>query len=144
MANNLLSLIDQFFDDNVRAMTYSFGRPFAFAALPALNVKEYADRYEVSLAAPGIDPQKVKIELKENILTISYENKENKKEQSHQEGDLIRQEYSEYINFTRSLSLPKNVDSESIKAKYTRGILHIHITKLPEAQPKTISVEVEE
>jgi HSP20 family protein len=139
MANNLLSLIDQFFDDNVRAMTYSLGRPLA--ALPALNVKEYADRYEVSLAAPGIDPQKVKIELKENILTISYEDK---KEQSHQEGDLLRQEYSEYINFTRSLSLPKDVDSESIKAKYTRGILHIHITKLPEAQPKTISVEVEE
>jgi HSP20 family protein len=139
MANNLLSLIDQFFDDNVRAMTYSLGRPLA--ALPALNVKEYADRYEVSLAAPGIDPQKVKIELKENILTISYEDK---KEQAHQEGDLLRQEYSEYINFTRSLSLPKDVDSESIKAKYTRGILHIHITKLPEAQPKTISVEVEE
>ena len=139
MANNLLSLIDQFFDDNVRAMTYSLGRPLA--ALPALNVKEYADRYEVSLAAPGIDPQKVKIELKENILTISYEDK---KEQAHQEGDLIRQEYSEYINFTRSLSLPKDVDSESIKAKYTRGILHIHVTKLPEAQPKTISVEVEE
>jgi len=139
MANNLLSLIDQFFDDNVRAMTYSLGRPLA--ALPALNVKEYADRYEVNLAAPGIDPQKVKIELKENILTISYEDK---KEQAHQEGDLIRQEYSEYINFTRSLSLPKDVDSESIKAKYTRGILHIHITKLPEAQPKTISVEVEE
>jgi len=139
MANNLLSLIDQFFDDNVRAMTYSLGR--SLAALPALNVKEYADRYEVSLAAPGIDPQKVKIELKENILTISYEDK---KEQAHQEGDLIRQEYSEYINFTRSLSLPKDVDSESIKAKYTRGILHIHITKLPEAQPKTISVEVEE
>jgi HSP20 family protein len=139
MANNLLSLIDQFFDDNVRAMTYPLGRPLA--ALPALNVKEYADRYEVSLAAPGIDPQKVKIELKENILTISYEDK---KEQAHQEGDLIRQEYSEYINFTRSLSLPKDVDSESIKAKYTRGILHIHITKLPEAQPKTISVEVEE
>jgi len=65
-------------------MTYSLGRPFA--ALPALNVKEYADHYEVSLAAPGIDPQKVKIELKENILTISYENK---KEQSHQEGDLL-------------------------------------------------------
>ena len=43
-----------------------------------------------------------------------------------------------------SLSLPKDVDSESVKAKYTRGILHIHITKLPEAQPKTISVEVEE
>jgi HSP20 family protein len=120
-------------------MTYSLGRPLA--ALPALNVREYADRYEVSLAAPGIDPQKVKIELKENILTISYEDK---KEQAHQEGDLIRQEYSEYINFTRSLSLPKDVDSESIKAKYTRGILHIHITKLPEAQPKTISVEVEE
>jgi len=139
MANNLLSLIDQFFDDNVRAMTYSLGRPLA--ALPALNVREYADRYEVSLAAPGIDPQKVKIELKENILTISYEDK---KEQAHQEGDLIRQEYSEYINFTRSLSLPKDVDSESIKAKYTRGILHIHVTKLPEAQPKTISVEVEE
>jgi len=139
MANNLLSLIDQFFDDNVRAMSYSLGRPLA--ALPALNVKEYADRYEVSLAAPGIDPQKVKIELKENILTISYEDK---KEQAHQEGDLLRQEYSEYINFTRSLSLPKDVDSESIKAKYTRGILHIHITKLPEAQPKTISVEVEE
>jgi len=139
MSTNLLSLIDQFFDDNVRPIAYSFGRPLA--TLPALNVKEYSDRYEVHLSVPGIDPQKVKIELKDNILTVSYEDK---REETKQDGDFIRQEYSEYISFTRSLSLPKDVDSESIKAKYNRGILQIHITKLPEAQPKTISVEVEE
>ncbi len=138
MSANLLSLIDQFFDDGIRPITYALSRP---VTSPALNVKEYKDHYEVSLAVPGIDPQKVKVEIKENILTVSFEDE---KKEVNKDGDVIRQEYHEYVSFSRSLSLPKNVDSSSIKAKYNRGILSINITKLPEAQPKTINVEVEE
>ncbi len=139
MSTNLLSLIDQFFDEGIRPIAYTLGRPITNS--PALNIKEREDHYEVSLAVPGIDPQKVKVEIKENILTISFEDK---KEEINKDGDMIRQEYHEYVSFSRSLSLPKTVDSNSIKAKYNRGILTINITKIPEAQPKTINVEVEE
>ena len=131
--------MDQFFDDGVRPVAYSLGRNFSNA--PALNVKEMKDRYEISLAVPGIDAGKAKVELKDNVLTISYEDK---MEETYKEGDMVRQEYSEYVSFTRSLSLPKNVDENSIKAKYGRGILSIMINKLPEAQPKSVNIEVGE
>jgi HSP20 family protein len=131
--------MDQFFDDGVRPMAYTIGRNLSSA--PALNVKEHKDRYEITLAVPGIDANKAKVELKENILTISYEDK---MEDVQKEGDMVRQEYSEYVSFTRSLSLPKNVDENSIKAKYGKGILAIHINKLPEAQPRSVNIEVTE
>ncbi len=137
MSNNLLNLMDQFFDDGIRPMTYTLGRNWS--TTPALNVKEMDDKYQITLAVPGINANQAKVELKENILTISYEDK---LEDVQKEGDMIRQEYSEYISFTRSLSLPKNVDENSIKAKYDKGILSIHIHKLPEAQPKTVNIEV--
>ena len=131
--------MDQFFDDGVRPIAYTLGRNFSTA--PALNVKEMDNRYEITLAVPGIDANKAKVELKENVLTISYEDRT---EETKQDGDMVRQEYSKYISFTRSLSLPKNVDESSIKAKYSRGILTVVVNKLPEAQPKSVNIEVGE
>lgn len=139
MSNNLLSIMDQFFDDGVRPVAYNLGRGLVSA--PSLNVKEMKDRYEINVAVPGIDASKAKVELKENILTISYQDKV---EDVVKDGDMVRQEYSEYVSFTRSLSLPKHVDPESIKAKYGKGILSVSVKKLPEAQPRSVNIEISE
>ncbi|MEI6728014.1 MAG: Hsp20/alpha crystallin family protein [bacterium] len=136
--NNILTLMDQFFDDTFRPVGGTIVR--SLGSTPALNVKEFDDTYEVSLTIPGIDPNKVKIELQQKVLNVSYEHS-NESQEKDSEGDLLRQEYSHY-SFSRSVALPKNVDEDGVEAKSSKGILTITIKKIPEAKPKTVSIQV--
>ena len=136
--SNLLTLMDQFFDD-VRPLGHTISR--SFSTTPALNVKEYKDRYEISLTIAGVELAKVKIELREKLLNINYIHEEEKAES--EDVDILRQEYAHY-SFSRSVALPKNIDENSIKAKSKNGILTIIIHKTPEAQPKNVNIEIQE
>jgi HSP20 family protein len=101
--------------------------------LPAVNVKETKDDYLVSMAVPGMSKKDFKIDLKDNILTISSEKKDEKKKE---EDNYTRREYS-YQSFSRSFTLPKDVvNDEKIEAKYDNGELRIKIPKKEEAKPK--------
>ena len=83
-------------------------------------------------AVPGMDKNDFKIDLDNNILTISSEKVNNNQERNDK---YTRKEYS-YQSFKRSFTLPKNiVDSEKIKAKYNAGELVIEIPKKEEAKP---------
>ncbi len=94
---------------------------------PALNVKDLKDKYEVELAAPGLDKQDFDITLDDGILTISAE-KENKMEEE-KEG-YMRKEFS-YTTFSRSMSLPESADvTKEFKANYKDGILKLVIPKM--------------
>ena len=139
MSTNLISLMDQLFDDGYQIASPRIRR--SFSTSPALNVKEYEDKYEVSLQAPDIDSSKADIELHENTLTISYKEK---KEDEKEDGTLLRQEYFQHLEFKRSLALPKNVNEDEIKAEYKKGVLKIEIKKLPENKPKKISIKNED
>jgi HSP20 family protein len=139
MSNNLLTLMDSFFDDYYPISNSQLTRSHSSSA-PAINVRELADKYEISMIAPGIDPDKIKIELVERNLNISYDASEDKKEDD-ENGNMIRREYRRY-SFTRSIALPKNVDENSVEAECDKGILSIHINKLPESQPISISIKV--
>lgn len=132
----MLSLMDNFFDD-FRPLSPVFSR--SSGVNPAVNIKEYKDRFEIKLTAPGIDPEKIKIELSERILNISYVQEDSQEEK--EEGELIRQEYHHY-SFSRSIALPKNVDEDSILAETDHGILKITVKKLPETQPKKVEIKV--
>ena len=141
MANNsLIQYLDSMFEDSV-GMRPLMSASRALTSVPALNVQEFDDRYEISLSIPGIDPAEVKVELTDQVLSINYSHTENNNLEN--KGKLIRQEF-EHISFTRSLRLPKNVDEQSIKAKSTRGILIVTITKLAESQPKKVDIEIGE
>ena len=101
--------------------------------LPAVNVKETKDDYLVSMAVPGMSKKDFKIDLKDNVLTISSEKKDEKKEDQE---NYTRREYS-YQSFSRSFTLPKDVvNDEKIEAKYDNGELRITIPKMEEAKPK--------
>jgi len=107
----------------------------AGSTLPAANIRESEDSYEVELAAPGMKKEDFKIELDNNMLTISSEKTEEYDEENAKE-KYSRKEFS-YQAFQRSFNLPKEVvDEEKIKAHYKDGVLHLTIPKREEAKQK--------
>lgn len=102
--------------------------------IPAVNIKETADSYEVEVAAPGMTKNDFKVELDGNLLTISSQ-KRNQEDQQ-EAGKFFRREFS-YQSFQRSFTLQKDVvDIEKIEAHYENGLLHLLIPKKEEAKQK--------
>lgn len=100
--------------------------------VPAVNITEQKDAYMVSLAAPGLKKEDFTIDVEGNMLTIS-----SKKEERTEETDkkFTRKEYS-YSSFSRSFTLPEEINMEKIDAKYENGILNISLPRT-EAAKKT-------
>jgi len=102
--------------------------------LPAVNVKESDEAFDIEVAAPGMNKEDFKVNLENNVLTISSEKKEEKKEE--EKGRYTRREFS-YQSFQRSFTIPENlVDGEKISAKYCDGLLCINLPKKEEVKPK--------
>lgn len=107
------------------------------STMPAVNVRETDQAYELDVAAPGMTKQDFKIELDNNILIISAE-KQNKKEEKDKEGNYSRREFS-YQSFMRTFSLPERlVKGEDIAANYKDGILHVSIPKTEDGKNKKV------
>lgn len=106
---------------------------------PAVDVSEKEDRYIVKADLPGMKQEEIKVNLEDNVLTISGERKEEKEEKDEKK----RYHYYErsYGSFARSFTLPNTVKTEEIKAKYEKGVLHIEIPKAEAKKPKEIKVE---
>jgi HSP20 family protein len=109
--------------------------------IPAVNIRETAENFEVEMAAPGMRKEDFRVELDGNNLTISSEMSH---ENEAKEGErYTRREFS-YQSFQRSFTLPKNVvDVDQIHAKYENGVLHLLIPKREEAKqkpPRTIEI----
>lgn len=104
------------------------------SSIPAVNIRETNDSFEVEMAAPGMTKKDFRIELDNNLLTISSEKKQ---ENEHKEGDRYTKREFCYQSFQRSFSLPKEVvDGEKIQAKYEDGVLRLSIPKKEEAKPR--------
>jgi HSP20 family protein len=102
--------------------------------LPAVNVKETEDSFEIEVAAPGMKKEDFKVNIENNVLTISSEKKEERKEE--EKGRFTRREFS-YQSFQRSFTIPENViEGEKISARYCDGILCIVLPKKEEVKPK--------
>lgn len=159
LVNNML---DSFFNDEFfRPVSSGFSRA-ATSFVPALNVQEFENRYEISLSLPSIDPAKIKVEIEEKVLSIGYQEEfkkeedgeskaQNKSEErkegskgSDKEGNFVRREWQSFTSFKRSVILSKDVDKDKIEAEYDRGVLTITVTKLPQTQPKSVNIKIKE
>lgn len=100
--------------------------------IPEVNVKESADNFKIEVAAPGLTKNDFKLEVNNNVLTISSEKEANKEEENEK---FIRREFS-YSSFQRSFSLPDSVNQDKIKANHKDGILIVEIPKRDEAKEK--------
>lgn len=102
--------------------------------IPAVNIKETSENYEVEVAAPGMTKKDFKVELDGSVLTISSE--KSNTEETKEEERYSRKEFS-YQSFSRTFNLHKNVvDIDKIQAKYENGLLHLLIPKKEEAKQK--------
>jgi HSP20 family protein len=94
-------------------------------SMPAVNVRESDKDFEIEVAAPGLTKKDFKVTVDNGVLTLSSE-KEEEKEQK--EKNYTRREFS-YSAFTRSFTLPENVNEEDVKANYQDGILKLNVAK---------------
>ena len=105
--------------------------------IPAMNVKETDDLFEIEIAAPGFTKKDFEILIENGLLKISAENTE---EKNKEEENFTRREFN-YNSFFRSFTLPENVnEDEMIDATYKRGILKLVLNKLhvDESTPKRV------
>ena len=100
--------------------------------IPAVNIQESDENFIVEVAAPGKSKEDFKIELDNDVLTISAEDKM-EKETSEKNGKYTRREFS-YSTFKRAFSLPDTVDNSKISANYNNGVLEIALPKKEEAK----------
>ena len=121
----LSNLMENIFNDNFLLREFS-------NYVPAVNVSEDENVYNVELSAPGFKKEDFKIELDNKTLTISGEQKEEKEEK---EKTFRRKEFN-YGSFRRSFSLPETVNDQNIDAKYDNGILKVRLPKKEEAKAK--------
>lgn len=99
---------------------------------PAVNVHETEKYFEIEVAAPGLRKKDFKLLSDNGVLTISGEREDVREEN---EKKYTRREFS-YNSFTRSFSLPENVNEDDIKAAYEDGLLKVQIMKKTLSQPK--------
>jgi HSP20 family protein len=101
-------------------------------SMPAVNIREDEKVFVLDLAIPGIDKKDLKIDINEDVLTISSESK-NEKEETRE--GYKRKEFS-YSSFCRSFYIPENVNKDNIEANYKDGILTVSLPKEEEEKSK--------
>ncbi len=137
---NELSLFNNFFDDVLPAMPdFTFTRT---TSLPKVDVKETKDSYDMYMDLPGMDENDVNVELDHNVLKISSvrtENKEDKGDKNEKEGKYLIRE-RRMTSFSRSFTLPEDVDGSKISATFKNGILALTMPRTSAPAPKKIAI----
>ena len=108
--------------------------------IPATNIVEADDHFDIQLAVPGKKKSDFTIEFEESILTISSETET---KYTEKEGTFTRKEFG-CKSFKRSFSVPETVSADKISASYKDGILMVSLPKKTEALPqpkKLISIK---
>lgn len=115
------------------------GDPVAAASfVPAVDIYEDPQKVVLKLEVPGIEEKDLDVRVENHTLTVKGERKFEEEEKQENFHRIERR----YGSFYRAFTLPTTVDTESVAAKYTAGVLKLELKKKPEAQPKQIKVEI--
>src|SRR5689334_12427723 len=126
MPSTFTGLVDQLFQDNLTRFFnddfWGSGSVNRSSQVP-VNIKETDKTYEMELVAPGLRKEDLKLNVSGDMLTVSFEHKEENNQENENEGWLKR-EYR-HQSFSRSFSLDDTIDANKISAKYQDGVLHL-------------------
>jgi HSP20 family protein len=115
------------------------GRNLTGTVYPHVDITESNNEFLISADLPGLTKDDIKVSVENDVLSI---NGEKKRESEKREKDRYYHYERSFGQFSRSFSLPSNVDSKHIDAKYNNGVLEIRLKKVEEAKPKAIEVNV--
>ncbi len=133
--------LEQMFEDLWHNWPSRFASDTARPMLrPAMDVVENDDSLTVRINLPGLSPDDVKVEIEDNVLTVSGEVGDT----IEKDGDRYHYRERSYGAFQRSVRLPNTINTDKVDATFENGVLNIAMPKLPQAQPKQISVKPKE
>ncbi|MCC5941177.1 MAG: Hsp20/alpha crystallin family protein [Balneolaceae bacterium] len=122
-------IMDEFFNDALETRRNTF--------TPSINISETEKQFVIDVEVPGVDKKDIDLNVEKNTLTISGERKFEKKE----DGKQYHRVESHYGSFSRSFTLPDNVDIETINAAYNNGMLRITVDKSEQSMRKQINIK---
>ena len=97
-----------------------------------MNISDRANDFLIEMAAPGFSKEDFKVNIENEVLTISAEKKNEKKDENSR---YTRKEF-QYSTFTRTFTMPENVEADKIGAEYKEGVLSLTLPKKEEAKVK--------
>jgi HSP20 family protein len=110
--------------------------------VPAVDIREYTDRFQLLMDLPGVDPKEVEITLDNGVLTVAGDRREEKDAQTNGQGEAQQTRTERRLGrFYRRFILPDTVDADNVNAVGRNGVLEIVIPKHARAQPRRISVK---
>ena len=104
-----------------------------------VNIHETDKSYEMQFMVPGIKKEDIKISVDKNILTVSYEHKDENTQQT--ENKWLRSEYK-MRSFKRSFTINEKMDPSAITARYTDGVLFVGLLKKEESEVATKEIAI--
>ena len=107
--------------------------------MPVVDILEAAKHIEIRAEMPGLSEQDVQVSVTDDVLTLKGE----KTQESEAQDKKYHRVERSYGRFQRSFTLPANLNSEAIKAKFTNGVLTIAVPKVEEVKPKEVQINVE-
>ena len=130
-------------DENLFDLFDNFEKKFfgnTTASLPAFrtDIRDQGDKFLLEAELPGFDKEDISLELKEGILTIKAEHKEN---QDQKDGDYIRRE-RRYGSFSRTFDVT-GIDENGITAAYKNGVLELSLPKVVPVVPEAKRISLE-
>lgn len=105
---------------------------------PVVDVAENNGNIEVKAELPGMKKEDIKVTVKDNVLSLSGERKQEKETKEKTYHRIERY----YGSFCRNIQLPESVEADKVKATYENGVLSIVLPKPESAKPKKIDVDV--
>ncbi|MDQ6972919.1 MAG: Hsp20/alpha crystallin family protein, partial [Mariprofundaceae bacterium] len=103
---------------------------------PSVDIRETEDALLVQAELPGIDKKDVKVEVHDGVLTLSGERRY---EKDVKEENVHRVERA-YGSFSRSFSLPSEIDGEKVEAHMKDGVLEVRLPKRENVRPRAVEI----
>lgn len=128
-------LLSNWFADNGESLPVTFS--------PSIDLTETDTNYDVKVDLPGLQANEIKVQLSDNVLTISGERKYEKSDGNEKDKNGGKNHFVEryYGTFSRSILLPGTVKSDKIDAKYSDGVLAVTLPKAEECKACEIPVK---
>lgn len=105
---------------------------------PVVDISESKNQFTIKAELPGIKKEDIKLSVHEGVLAISGERRSETTEEDEKHHRIERF----YGSFSRSFTLPENVDEENIDAEYQDGILTVRLAKVEKSKPKAIDINI--